>query len=497
MRHRILLAGALLYLTAANIVWIVRDTRPPFWDMAGHELGALRIYNAVENSGLSGLSEIPRQHLTGSYPPFYHLVVAGTWAIFGKSVDVAQLANLPALAVLMFATYGIGTTVLSPRLAALAAVITAFYPYLLWISRETIIDYWLTAIVAASMWALIKTKEFSDLRWSMVFGLFAGIGMLTKWTFPFFLIMPAIWYARRNGKNAAAAAAIAAALAAFWYVPSASRLAEFAKLNTAGGVFEGDPDKLTLAALIFYVRALEGYQLFLPLFVAFIAGAFTLRKHYNEKWLPILLWLVGGWFGLLLFQNKDPRYSAPLLAAVAVITASAFRNAKVLTGVLLAFLIFQHYLVSFGIRSLPESVVLMKGSEGQLSWHWNLYTQKFFGLWGPPARENWKIEHVLNTVGRGRLGLVPDIPRFDSQAFLFYIELLKVPIQLNRVAVFDPAAIQANDYLLIPQTTEEHAASFAPDPRITEYIKQQSATFQVADEFSLPNGEVIRLYKVL
>jgi 4-amino-4-deoxy-L-arabinose transferase-like glycosyltransferase len=92
----------------------------------------------------------------------------------------------------MFATYGIATTVLSPRLAALAAVITAFYPYLLWISRETIIDYWLTAIVAASMWALIKTKEFSDLRWSMVFGLFAGIGMLTKWTFPFFLIMPAI-----------------------------------------------------------------------------------------------------------------------------------------------------------------------------------------------------------------------------------------------------------------------------------------------------------------
>ena len=78
----------------------------------------------VENSGLSGLGEISRQHLTGSYPPFYHLVVAGTWAVFGKSVDVAQLANLPALAVLMFATYGIAATILSQRLAALAAVLT-------------------------------------------------------------------------------------------------------------------------------------------------------------------------------------------------------------------------------------------------------------------------------------------------------------------------------------------------------------------------------------
>ena len=36
MRHRILLAASLLYLCAANIVWIAIDTRPPFWDMANH-----------------------------------------------------------------------------------------------------------------------------------------------------------------------------------------------------------------------------------------------------------------------------------------------------------------------------------------------------------------------------------------------------------------------------------------------------------------------------
>jgi hypothetical protein len=222
-----------------------------------------------------------------------------------------------------------------------------------------------------------------------------------------------------------------------WYVPSASRLAEFARLNTAGGVFEGDPDRLSLAAVIFNVRALEGYQLFLPLFVAFICRSIHASNTLQREMAADFFYgSAEDGSDYLLFQNKDPRYSAPLLAAIAIITASAFRNAKVWTGVLLAFLVFQHYLVSFGIRSLPQSVVLMKGAEGQLSWHWNLYTQEYFGLWGAPARENWKIEHVLNTVGRGRLGLVPDIPRFDSQHFLFYIELLKVPIQLNRVAVF-------------------------------------------------------------
>ena len=168
---------------------------------------------------------------------------------------------------------GLNTRNVEATANAMAAVLATFYPYLLWISRETIIDYWLCAIVAAAMWALIKTKEFSDPRWSIAFGAFAGIGMLTKWTFPFFLILPAIWCARRNWKNAAAAAAIAAAIASIWYLPSLSQLAEFATLNAAGGEFEGDPKRLSFTAVVFYIRALEGYQLFLPLFLAFLARA--------------------------------------------------------------------------------------------------------------------------------------------------------------------------------------------------------------------------------
>jgi hypothetical protein len=36
MRHRILLVAALVYLCAANVIWIAIDTHPPFWDMANH-----------------------------------------------------------------------------------------------------------------------------------------------------------------------------------------------------------------------------------------------------------------------------------------------------------------------------------------------------------------------------------------------------------------------------------------------------------------------------
>src|SRR6185436_15862494 len=202
MKHRILLAASFFYLVVSNVIWIARDTRPPFWDMAGHESGALHIYDAFANSGPMAVTTIASQHLTGPYPPLYHTIVALCWALFGKSTAVARLCNLLALAILFFGTYGIGRHVSGPWTSAIAATLVSFYPYVLWLSRETIIDYWLIAMVTLAMWVLLKTKEFSDRHWSIAFGFAAGLGMLTKWTFPFFLILPALWLSRRNWKNA-------------------------------------------------------------------------------------------------------------------------------------------------------------------------------------------------------------------------------------------------------------------------------------------------------
>ena len=43
---------------------------------------------------------------------------------------------------------------------------------------------------------------------AVLFGIVCGLGMLTKWTFVFFLILPAVWSARKNIKNAAIAATV-------------------------------------------------------------------------------------------------------------------------------------------------------------------------------------------------------------------------------------------------------------------------------------------------
>lgn len=493
MRDRFLLATSFLYLVIANAIWIARDTRPPFWDMAYHQTGALRIYDAFASMGIAAIGAVPR--LSGLYPPLYHSVVAIFYAVFGKTVDAAQWANVPAIALLFIATYGLGRTVLKPTPAAAAAVLVNFYPILLWLSRETLIDYWLTSMVALAMWLLVRKRMIA-------FGIVCGLGMLTKPTFAFFLVLPAVWFARKNLKDAAIAAGIAAVIASYWYVGSLSAMAQLLAINAAGGANEGDPGRFSLQAVIFYIRALEGYQLFLPLFIAFIAGGVLLARKFDEAWAPIVLWIAGGWLGLMLFQNKDPRYSAPLLPAIALITAKIFERKEVLIAVLIPFLLFQHYLVSFGIRQLPERIVLARGIEGPLSWHWNMYTQTYFDLWGKPMREDWQIGKVLEKVsapnGRPvRVGMIPDIPRFDLQAFQFYITLSKLPVTVNRLAIFDRGGIENNDYILLSENDQGWAPNYSHDLNsINQYILGHPESFHIVETFPLPNRDVIRLYKV-
>jgi len=501
IRHRFLLAASFLYLVVANLIWIARDDRPPYWDMADKQIGALRIYDAVANSGIRAIAVIP--FLTGPYPPLYHSAIAASYPLFGKTLDAGQWANLPAIALLLLATYAIGRSVLKPFAAATGAVIVNFCPLLLWLSRETMIDYWLTSMVALSIWALIRTNEFSDRKRTVIFGIICGLGMLTKWTFAFFVILPALWFARKNVKNAAIAASIAAVLAAYWYAFAGRALLTLLSINDAQSVSEGDPSRFGSGSIVFYIRALEGSQLFLPLFIALLAGLILLLFNFNREWIPILLWIAGGWLGLLLFQNKDPRYTTPLLPAIALITAQVFQKKEFLVALLVPLLLVQHYLVSFGIPQLPSAIVLAKGGEGAIAYDWNIYTQRYFG-WGPPAREDWKIEHVLKTVtsaqGRSiRLGMVPDIPRFDTFAFEFYITLKKLPVSVNRLGAFDEQAIRNNDYILISEKDDgfEPGSSFTSDLRhINEYVSHRSSEFRIVESFSLPNGDVIHLYKV-
>jgi 4-amino-4-deoxy-L-arabinose transferase-like glycosyltransferase len=495
------LAASLSYLCAANIVWIAIDTRPPFWDMANHANWSLGVLRDFQQNGISAMLTLPLD--SGSYPPLYYAVTAIFYWMIGPTIDAAQLANLPAIILLGLATYGIAKSVVEPGAAALAAVIVNFIPLLLWLSRETMLEYWLTAMVALSLWSMIKTKDFSNANWSIVFGICCGLGMLTKWTFAVFVGVPALWAARKNPRNALKSATIAAVIAAYWYVPQFGTMAQFWRQNAAAATFEGDPAAL-IDSLVFYARSLEGSVLFLPLSLLCIAGILLVLRNPRSafpRWTPLLLSVVGSAIGLMLLPSTDPRYAIGVLPPLAVFAAASFENRKIAQIVLIGILAFQHVLVSFGIPQLPQQIVIRKGPGGPIPFDWNVYSQTYFNLWGPPGREEWHIDRVLRQVAAGastpvRIGLIPDLPRLDVQAYRFAIELQRYPITIDRQFSPEESSLLENDYLLMSVGKQTAFGSRAPHAEeINAHIRSHPDRFLLVDTFELPSGDTVQLYK--
>jgi 4-amino-4-deoxy-L-arabinose transferase-like glycosyltransferase len=503
MRHRILLAASLLYLCVANIVWIAIDTRPPFWDMANHANWSLGVLRDFQQNGIAALFTLPQD--SGSYPPLYYAVTAIFYALLGPTIDAAQLANLPAVILLGLATYGIARSLMEPGAAVLAAMIANFIPFLLWLSRETMLEYWLTAMVAVSMWVFFKTKEFSSPRWTLAFGLCCGLGMLTKWTFAIFVALPAIWAARKHPGNAVKSFAIAAIVASYWYIPQFYTMSQFWRQNAAAAAYERDPSAIP-QSILFYIRAFEGSVLFLPLFLLAIAGILLVLLKWRgsfPQWTPLILCLFGSVCGLMLLPSTDPRYAIGVLPAVAIFAAAPLEKKAAAQIALAGFLVFQHVLVSFGIPQLPERIVLMKGPEGPLPFDWNLYTQNYFNLWGKPEDQDWHIERVLQRVSAGatgtvRIGLIPDLPRLDVQAYRFAIDLNGYPATIDRQFEPKEQSLLENDYLLISLGRQTSFGSQAPHAEeINAYIESHPERFRLVDTFSIPSGETVRLYECL
>ena len=164
---------------------------------------------------------------------------------------------------------------------------------------------------------------------------------------------------------------------------------------------------------------------------------------------------------------------------------------------------FQHHLVSFGIRTLPEKVIIVRGVKQPLAYDWNLYTQTHFDLWGRPLWQDWKIAYVLDRVGAPnqqdpvRVGMIPDIPRFDSAAFEFYILARQDRVVVRRLNDLDTADIQNNDYILLSEGAQGYPGLISSEAdRITGYVLDHPEAFEVIEWFPLPNGEIIRLYRV-
>jgi 4-amino-4-deoxy-L-arabinose transferase-like glycosyltransferase len=219
---------------AVNWAWLSTNTVILGWDRPRHLIESLVYNDILDQVTLRSLFQAWTH--SGYYPPLYHLAMVTFYKLFGVSMDVAVSVNMIFVVALLLAAYGIGSRIGGRGVGLLSAFITSTLPMIFGMSRYTYIEFALTSVVAVSMWLLLLSDGFRSKRYSLLFGVCAGIGLLTKWTFVLFVFPGLVVVIWRSGllsrlgrglrdlhldlKWMGISAVVGAVLTAAWYLPN-------------------------------------------------------------------------------------------------------------------------------------------------------------------------------------------------------------------------------------------------------------------------------------
>jgi hypothetical protein len=478
----IVLAGFLL-VAAVAAVWTAVDRRPPDWDHANHLERAVLCERDLRAGQVRAILE-----RSSFYPPLV-LCLAGAASLAMPMPAAATLVMVAFLGLGMAAVYAIGRSAGGEGTGAAAALLFATAPFVVFSTLRFQLDLPLAAMVALGLWALRWTEDFTRPGRAVLFGFVCGLGLLTKPTFPLYVLAPALWLLVRGRRRALGGLALAVLVAAVvglpWYGPRLFGLgAQLDARAFAQAAEAGHPDPLTLAGLSFYPRNLA-YQFGLGAAVLLVIGLLValVRRHW------LLLVTAGAPFvAIELIRNKNLRYSLPLLGVLAVLAALGLgalpgRLRRLAVAVLAVLGLAQVGGVAAGV---PPNVWL----PGLATW------------WVPasaPQRGDWQQHAILAALERDRRGVpatvsvVPNSAWFSVSNFRYYA--VREGLDLRFVRAWDDPPLGI-DYMVLktgdvgPTWTAEKsqrvARRLATDPHLARI-------FPVIGEFPLPDGSTASL----
>jgi 4-amino-4-deoxy-L-arabinose transferase-like glycosyltransferase len=431
---KVLLAFIFVALSGSTLAWTLKDRTPPAWDPSDHISAGYDYYRTLHQMDFRAFAHefFVKPHY---YAPFVHLVTAGVFLFLGASVPTGIAVNILSLAALLVSTAWIcrelyaeprpdssaqsGEALFLPSI--LAALLASCYHFSAWLLHDAFLDYPLMALVAVSFALLIRAGDFSDRRKAVAFGIAAGIGMLTKQTFPFFFALPALYVAVRilSGRslravaNLSLAAFTAAAISAVWYYPHLQDVLAIYGVNSEAAINENEAPLFSFMSNMFYPHALLSYQIQLPFAVLFILGlAYSIARRAGRS-LILYLWLLSGLGVFTLIANKDVRYSVPVLPAAAILSVcwmgelSHLRKKKVPRAANRILAYAQPALGAFiAMWAIISFVNAQWPREGQGSYidtpdfRWMVFARNYYGFDRRPLGDDWGVPEIVETVSR-------------------------------------------------------------------------------------------------
>src|SRR6266849_3357761 len=436
MTARVPIRVALLWLvlSVAAAVWVAIDRRPPEWDHANHLEHAVDCYRSLRIVTDSGAREI--LEASSFYPPLVTCAAGLLYFTLPMTPLTAQAVMMGSLALALAAVYGLGRRLADEETGQWAACLFGTAPFVL-----------------LSVWRGLGSGR----RGPRILGLGLAI-------------------------------AVGGLLALPWYGPRLAGLpTQMVNRGFRQAAEQQNPEPLTTAALLFYPQALP-IQFGLLASALLIWGLWAIRRqHFARSFL--LLATLGPFAACLLIQNKNLRYTLPILPAAALVAALGLRTLptrwrRASTGLALALGLFQIPMSIFGAPSLPRLPgLLMPLTLGRQA-----------------SGADWQHDRILADLARASRGhavtvaVVPNDNFFSVSNFRYEVVRRGLPYRMTRSWSEAPLGV---DFIILKTGAQGPAHAAAKPERLSRAFAGGDpywmSAFPVMAEYPLPDGSIASL----
>ena len=490
-------AVALLFLglCAVTVIWVTLDRTPPAWDHANHLGHALSCHRQLAESGLGGLHAILEE--TAFYPPLAPCAVGLLYFVFPVTPLVAQSVMLLSLGLGLLAVFALAAWLWDEWTGLLAAFFYGTAPFVVFSLTNFQLDLPLAAAVAGALYALARAEAFSRVGWTLGVGLLCAAGLLTKPTFPVY-VLPAVvaetWVAvrapdrRRRLGSIGLALLVAAAVSLPWYGPRIVGMpGQFLNRSFKQAAESGYAPALSSGGLLFYPSVFPTEIGYLAVLV-FVLGLWTLRRDLRSR---RLLWAAAlvPFLMILLVQNKNLRYALPLIPAAAVVAAGGIRALapaprRLLTTPCVVLGLLQVSMSAFALPDPPNVPPLPLPPAIPARW----------------SGADWQHDRILDDLARLGAGhpavtvsVVPNHSSFSVSNFRYEGARRQLPMEMVRPWPGSPFGI---DFAILKSGDQGPEFSVSKPRRIMQAFESDpflARIYPVVGEYPLPDGSRAQL----
>lgn len=492
-----------------NYIWLSLNTKP-FFAMTPNNILTSFLFYKNFNSFILGLikGQVKWYLQTNVHPPLHFLFPLPLYLIFGVNEKVAIMTNIIYLLITFFSIYFISQELvkisrdLGKKIGLLAIFIFSTFPLIFGSSRHFLDDMLVAAFVTLSILFLLYSNEFQNRKYSILFGISVGLGMLSKYSFFIFLVGPTIYILiknkMKNWKNFLLGIFLGSIISVYWYYQNIHNLIWYLK---KGRVMSHGPSSMDLESIGWYLYQLPNEEISLFYFLLFIFSSvhcFISRKNLKNM-MVILTWFLIPFLFFSFLPNKGDVFIIPLLPSLAIIISLgifSIQNYKIRNIFLLLIIVVgitQFFIISFTDIYLPPI--------------YGLYLFKKSRWYSAPIREDWKIDEIIKFIDKNRddknvtTCLVSTYDWYKFSSFQNYvieegIEGIKFKEKAEDEMTYED--IWDCDYLIV-KTSFDNIKHTIGIETIDKIINRPSNEFlnkfKIVEEFPLPDNSTARIYK--